>query len=75
MAEGRNFSRRISMTGSKVKQRKARVTRDTAILSFAICAAAFEIVLGGARPSVLTFITGIFFSPLIIRADERQKDD
>jgi hypothetical protein len=54
------------------KNKRMRVTRDGAILAFAISAAAFEITLGGARPSVLTFLTGVFLSPLVIRADERR---
>lgn len=60
----------------KKNQKKARLrfTRDTAILSFAISAGAFEITVGGARPSVLTFLTGVFLSPLIMRVDERSKD-
>lgn len=58
----------------KSRRRKVRVrlTRDTAILAFAISAAMFEITLGGARPSVLTFLTGVFLSPLILRVDERE---
>lgn len=56
------------------KDFRARLTRDTAILTFAIGAGIFEITLGGARPSVLTFLTGVFLSPLIMRADERNKD-
>lgn len=57
----------------KKKQSRVRITRDTAILTFAILAAAFEITLGGARPSVLTFLTGVFLSPLVMRVDERNK--
>lgn len=57
------------------KQKRMRVTRDGAILAFAIGAASFEITLGGARPSVLTFLTGVFLSPLIMRADERSRKD
>lgn len=57
------------------QKKRVRFTRDTAILAFAISAAAFEITLGGARPSVLTFLTGVFLSPLVIRVDERSKGD
>lgn len=52
---------------------RLKVTRDGAILTFAISAAIFEITLGGARPSVLTFLSGVFFSPLIMRFDERNR--
>lgn len=65
------------MTEEQRKRKRRRVTlkRDTAILAFAITVATFEITLGGARPSVLTFLTGVFLSPLIMRVDERSKDD
>lgn len=56
----------------KKRAQRKRLTRDTAILAFAIAAATFEIVLGGARTSVLTFLTGVFLSPLIMRVDERR---
>jgi hypothetical protein len=60
----------------KIEKKKARLkfTRDGVILTFAVCAATFEITLGGARPSVLTFLSGVFFSPLIMRFDERNKN-
>lgn len=60
---------------TRKKQKRVRITRDTAILSFAIGAGIFEITLGGARPSVLTFLTGVFLSPLIMRVDERNKSN
>lgn len=53
---------------------RLKVTRDGVILTFAIVAASFEITLGGARPSVLTFLSGVFFSPFIMRIDERNRD-
>lgn len=58
----------------KKQQRRKRIQRDSAILIFAFAMAGYEIVLGGARPSVLTFITGIFLSPLVLRVDERRND-
>lgn len=57
------------------KQARLRITRDGVILTFAISAAAFEITLGGARPSVLTFLTGVFLSPVIMRVDERSRNN
>lgn len=59
----------------KIEKKRARlkITRDTAILTFAIGSAIFEITLGGARPSVLTFLSGVFFSPMIMRFDERNR--
>ena len=62
------------MTDEQRKQKRLRLTRDTAILSFAIGAGIFEITLGGGRPSVLTFLTGVFLSPLIMRVDERRSN-
>lgn len=50
-----------------------RLTRDTVIILFALGACAYEIVLGGARPAVLTFIAGLLASPLIIRSDEARR--
>ena len=53
---------------------KRSLTRDGAILAFAITMGTFEIVLGGARPGVLTFLAALFVSPIPIRLDEaRQK--
>lgn len=54
--------------------RRLKFTRDGVILTFAIVAASFEITLGGARPSVLTFLSGVFFSPFIMRFDERNRN-
>lgn len=60
----------VQQKASQRRKRK-RLTRDSAILAFAIGAGSFEITLGGARPSVLTFLTGVFLSPLVMRVDER----
>lgn len=56
------------------RKRSRRITRDGAILTFALCAGAYEIVLGGARPSVLTFISGLLLSPLALRFDESRRE-
>lgn len=42
-------------------------------MSFALVAAAAEIAVLGARPSVLTFLTGLLFSPVAFRADEARR--
>jgi hypothetical protein len=50
-----------------------RVTRDGAILVFAISAGAYEIVLGGGRASVLTFLGGLLLSPVVMRVDQARR--
>lgn len=55
-------------------QRRKRIQRDSAILLFACALAAYEVVLGGARASVLTFVAGIFISPVVLRVDESRKN-
>jgi uncharacterized membrane protein len=49
------------------------LTRDTAIVSFAIAMGTYEIVLGGARPVVLTFLAALFASPIPLRLDEARR--
>lgn len=51
------------------------VTRDGAIVTFALLAGGFEIVAGGARPSVLTFLTGLLLTPVVLRADVALKKE
>lgn len=53
--------------------RRLRVTRDTIIVVFALSLSAYEIILGGARPAVLTFLVALLASPLVIRVDEARK--
>jgi hypothetical protein len=55
--------------------RSRKVPRDTAILSFAIAAGAWEITVGGGRPQVLTFVAGVLLSPAILRIEEGVKND
>lgn len=55
------------------RTRRWRITRDTLIVMFALGLATYEIVLGGARPAVLTFLVALFASPLVIRVDESRK--
>ena len=49
------------------------ITRDGVIVVFALLSGGYEIVLGGARPSVLTFLTGLLLTPIVLSADEARK--
>lgn len=51
-----------------------RVTRDSAIVAFALMMGTVEIILLGARASVLTFLTGLLLSPAVLRLDEARKE-
>lgn len=51
------------------------VWRDIAIVGFALCASVYEITIGGARPSVLTFLSGLLLSPIVLRADETRRNN
>lgn len=55
-------------------KQKVRLTRDACIVAFALTAAGFEITIGGARPSVLTFLTGLLLTPVVMRADESRRN-
>lgn len=52
---------------------KRHLTRDGIILTFALGWATFEIVEGGGRAAVLTFLTGILLSPVVLRLDEARR--
>lgn len=50
-----------------------RVTRDGLIATAALALLAYEIVLGGARPAVLTVLSSLLLSPVVLRADEARR--
>lgn len=50
-----------------------RVTRDGLIATAAVALLAYEIILGGARPAVLTALTSLLLSPVVLRADEARR--
>jgi hypothetical protein len=50
-------------------------TRDEAIVTFCLAAGAFEITLGGGRPSVLAFLTSTLTLVIAIRADQVRKQN
>lgn len=50
-----------------------RFTRDGLIATGALALLAYEIVLGGARPAVLTVLSSLLLSPVVLRADEARR--
>lgn len=52
---------------------RTKVTRDGAILAFALAWGTAEILWLGARPSALTFISGLLLAPVAIRFDESRR--
>lgn len=52
---------------------RLRVTRDGLIATAAIVLLTYEIVLGGARPAVLTVLSSLLLSPVVLRADEARR--
>jgi hypothetical protein len=59
------------MTSEQAERWKLR--RDALIVGFSLVMAGFEIGVLGARPSVLTFLTGLLLTPLAIRVDEARR--
>lgn len=45
------------------------LVRDAIIVGFALLVGAYEVVFGGARPTVLTWTAGLLVSPVVLRAD------
>lgn len=60
---------------AKRKDQIKKIRRDTAIVVFALGMGGFEIMFGGARPSVFTFLGGLILSPLVMRYDEARKEE
>lgn len=60
------------MTKKRLQLRN--IKRDTVIVTFAIVMSFFEITIFGGRVSVLTFLGGIFVSPVIMHVDERNRN-
>ena len=49
-------------------------TRDGAILVCALAWGWYELLLAGARPAALTFISGLLLSPVVLRLDDIRKE-
>jgi hypothetical protein len=52
-----------------------RDLRDVVIVSISLLLAVYEVVLGGARPAVLTFLSGLLLSPIVMRVDAARRED
>jgi hypothetical protein len=52
-----------------------RDLRDVVIVSISLLLAIYEVVLGGARPAVLTFLSGLLLSPIVMRVDAARRED
>lgn len=53
-------------------------TRDGLIVTVSLLLLTYEITLGGARPVVLTCLSGLLLSPIVMRIDaarNRRNDD
>jgi len=50
-------------------------TRDEAIVTFCLFIGAYEVTLGGGRPSVLAFLTSTLTLVIAIRADQVRKQN
>lgn len=54
-------------------RRKVKIARDTFIVFVALALSVYEVVWGGARPSVLVFLGSLLTAPLALRADESRR--
>jgi hypothetical protein len=52
-----------------------RDTRDYLIVGFSLAMGTYEILVGGARPAVLTFLSGLLLSPIVMRVDAARRED
>jgi hypothetical protein len=66
------FGAGVSMA---LQRGRVRVTRDSLVVVFALGLAVYEIIWGGARPAVLTFLAAMLASPLVMRVDEARKPE
>ena len=69
------MARRPPLQAAPEPKKRQRLTRDVAVVAFSLAFAAYEIVVGGARPSVLTFLGGLLLSPLVLRYDESKRNE
>jgi len=49
------------------------LTRDAFIIFVALGLGIYEIVWGGARPAVLTFLASLILSPIVMKIDEQKR--
>jgi hypothetical protein len=58
----------------KRKRDLKKIQRDTIIVTFTLSMAVYEITIGGARPSVFTFLGGLLISPLVLRYEDSRRE-
>lgn len=51
-----------------------RFQRDSVIVAAGVVWGTAELLVFGARPAALTFITSVLLSPLVLRYDEARRD-
>lgn len=52
-------------------KQQRRLTRDGAIVTVALTLSGYEVILGDARPQVLTFLTMLLLYPVAARLDRQ----
>jgi hypothetical protein len=52
----------------------SRSLRDTTIVVVSLGLSVFEIVSGGARPAVLSFLGAILLSPIVMAVDAKRRE-
>jgi hypothetical protein len=52
-----------------------RDLRDALIVAISLLLSIYEVLLGGARPAVLTFLSGLLLSPIVLRVDAARRVD
>jgi hypothetical protein len=52
----------------------SRSLRDTTIVVVSLGLSVFEVVSGGARPAVLSFLGAILLSPLVMAVDAKRRE-
>jgi hypothetical protein len=68
------MARRPAPPPRRRARRRHRVTRDVAIITFALGFGAIELLFLGARTSALTFLGGLLLSPLVLHYDEARRE-
>jgi hypothetical protein len=52
-----------------------RDLRDALIVGISLLLSIYEVLLGGARPAVLTFLSGLLLSPIVMRVDAARREN
>lgn len=65
---------RRTLVAKRTNQLK-KIRRDTIIVVFTLGMGGYEVMFGGARASVFTFLGGLLISPIVLRYDEARKEE